>query len=84
MSAIASTIRWDNEEKKTALERIARRKEASLNALVNHWADVVIHSEAAEASFRAAAARGNPKRLKRLLQTLDAQDEARGIAKTKP
>jgi hypothetical protein len=55
-----------------------------VNKLVNDWAEIVIAQEAAEASFRAAAARGNPKSIIALLNKLNADDEKAGIRNTRP
>ncbi len=84
MKKNSSTVRWDSPEKKKHLARIARHKGCSVNRFVNSLADIVIAQESAEASFRAAAGRGNPKRLLALLDSLDRKDEAKGIAGTKP
>lgn len=82
---IATTIRWDTPEKAQKVKAIAReRGSGSLNKLVNSWADAVINAEAAEASFRAAAKRGNPQRLLAVLDKLDREDQAAGIAGTQP
>ena len=84
MKKIASTIRWDSEAKKQKVESIAQRHTASVNKLVNDWAEIVIAQEAAEASFRAAAARGNPEAIIALLKKLNADDEKAGIRNTHP
>lgn len=84
MKRISSTIRWDTERKRRQVDAIARRHNASINKLVNHWADTVIAQEAAEAGFRAAAANGDPAKVLALLDKLDADDEKRGIRNTQP
>lgn len=84
MKKIASTIRWDSEEKKKKVESIAVRRNASVNKMVNDWAEIVIAQEAAEASFRAAAARGNPEAIISLLKKMNADDEKAGIRNTQP
>lgn len=80
----ATTIRWDSDEKRDRVEALARREQTSVNRLINRLVDAVLTAEAAEASFRAAARRGDPRRTLALLDRLDAQDRAAGIAGTKP
>ncbi len=84
MKKIASTIRWSTPDKLSQVAAIAKKHGGSINGLVNQWADTVIAQEAAEASFRAAAGRGDPKRLLALLDKLDAEDQRKGIAGTQP
>lgn len=85
MKKPSSTIRWDSTETRNAMVRLARRKGyGSVNRLVNSLAETVIAQEAAEATFRALASRGDPKRTLALLDEMDARDRAQGIAGTKP
>ena len=85
MKKTSSTIRWDRNDKGAEMARIARRKGfGSVNRLVNSLAEVVIAQEAAEATFRAAASRGNPKRALALLDELDARDQSAGVAGSQP
>jgi len=85
MKKDSSTIRWDSREKKREMARIAKLKGFnSVNRLVNSMADVLMAQEAAEATFRALASRGNPKRALALLDKLDEQDRRAGIAGTQP
>ena len=85
MKTKTTTVRWDSTEKERKVKAIARRTGiGSVNRLVNSWADTVIAQEAAEASFRAAAGRGDPARLLKLLDKLDAQDVVAGIKGTRP
>jgi hypothetical protein len=85
MKKASSTIRWDTAERRNELVRLARRKGyGSVNRLVNSLAEVVLAQEAAEATFRAAASRGNPKAALALLDELDERDRRKGLAGTKP
>ena len=85
MKRPTSTVRWDSKDKQKNLARIARHKGfSSVNRFVNSLAEIVIAQESAEASFRAAAGNGDPKRLLALLDRLDAQDKANRISDTKP
>ncbi len=77
-------IRWDSADLKEKIAALARQRGRSVNRLVNEWAQIILAQEQAEASFRAAASRGNPKRLLRLLDRLDAEDRRRGLAGSKP
>lgn len=78
-------IRWNSEEKARKVKALAQeRSRGSVNRLVNAWADAVLTAEAAEASFRAAASRGNPERLIRVLEEVDRQDRAARIAGPRP
>jgi len=52
--------------------------------LFGSWADTVIAQNEAEASFFAAAARGNPARGLRLLDKFNRLDRKNRIAGTKP
>ena len=85
MKRPTSTVRWDSKDKQKNLARIARHKGfSSVNRFMNSLAEIVIAQEAAEASFRAAASRGNPKRLIALLDRLDQEDAEKGISGTQP
>ena len=66
------------------VRQIASRSGQSLNQMVNSWADMVIAQSDAEASFLAAAVRGNPERGLRLLEKLSRQDRENRIFGTKP
>ncbi len=62
---------------------IARKRGySSVNRLVNSMAEIIIAQEDAEASFRAAASKGDPARLIALLDKLDESDRKNGIANT--
>jgi len=52
--------------------------------MVNSWADIVIAQNEAEASFLAAAARGNPERGLRLLEKLNRLDRKQRVAGEQP
>ena len=85
MKKTSSTIRWDSHDKGAQMARIARHKGfGSVNRLVNSLAEVVIAQEAAEATFRAAAMRGDPKRALGLLDGLDARDKRAGVDESQP
>ncbi len=79
-----SLIRWRGNHKLERVRQIASRSGQSINQMVNSWADMVIAQNEAEASFLAAAARGNPARGLRLLDKLNRQDRQHRIAGTKP
>jgi hypothetical protein len=79
-----SLIRWRGNHKLDRVRQIASRSGQSINQMVNSWADMVIAQNEAEASFLAAAARGNPARGLRLLDKLNRQDRKNRIAGTKP
>ncbi len=85
MKRPVSTVRWDSKDKAAQLARIARQKGfSSVNRFVNSLAEIVIAQESAEASFRAAASQGDPKRLIALLEKMDKEDAAKGITGTRP
>jgi hypothetical protein len=77
-----SLIRWRGNDKLERVRQIASRNGQSINQMVNSWADMVIAQNEVEASFLAAAARGNPARGLRLLEKLNRQDRNNGIAGT--
>jgi hypothetical protein len=79
-----SLIRWRGNHKLERVRQIASRSGQSINQMVNSWADMVIAQNEAEASFLAAAARGNPARGLRLLEKLNRQDRKNRMAGTKP
>ena len=79
-----SLIRWRGSQKLERVRQIACRSGQSINQMVNSWADMVIAQNEAEASFLAAATRGNPARGLRLLEKLNRQDRKNRIAGTKP
>ena len=79
-----SLIRWRGNHKLEHVRQIASRSGQSINQMVNSWADMVIAQNEAEASFLAAAARGNPARGLRLLDKLNRQDRKNRIVATKP
>jgi hypothetical protein len=79
-----SLIRWRGSQKLERVRQIASRSGQSINQMVNSWADMVIAQNEAEASFLAAAARGNPARGLRLLEKLNRLDRKNRIAGTKP
>jgi hypothetical protein len=79
-----SLIRWRGNHKLERVRQIAIRSGQSINQMVNSWADMVIAQNEAEASFLAAAARGNPTRGLRLLEKLNRQDRKNQVAGTKP
>jgi hypothetical protein len=79
-----SLIRWRGNHKLDRVRQIAGRSGQSINQMVNSWADMVIAQNDAEASFLAAAARGNPARGLRLLEKLNRHDRKTRIAGTKP
>ena len=79
-----SLIRWRGNQKLERVRQIASRSGQSINQMVNSWADMVIAQNEAEASFFAAAARGNPERGLRLLEKLNRRDRKNRIAGTKP
>ena len=79
-----SLIRWRGNHKLERVRHIASRSGQSLNQMVNSWADMVIAQSDVEASFLAAAARGNPERGLRLLEKLNRQDRKNRIFGTKP
>jgi hypothetical protein len=79
-----SLIRWRGTHKLERVRQIASRSGQSISQMVNSWADMVIAQNEAEASFLAAAARGNPARGLRLLDKLNRQDRKNRIAVTKP
>jgi hypothetical protein len=74
-----SLIRWRGNQKLERVRQIASRSGQSLNQMVNSWADMVIAQSDAEASFLAAAVRGNPERGLRLLEKLSRQDRKNRI-----
>lgn len=84
MKKIASTIRWDSDQKRKTVASIAKKHGCSISKLVNDWAEVVIAQIAAEASFRAMASQGNTKRALAILDRLNAADEQAGVRNTKP
>lgn len=69
-----TTIRWQGDGKQRRVAQLARRLNTSVNGLVNSLADAAIAQADAEASFRAAASRGNVRRALKLLDRLDAED----------
>ena len=79
-----SLIRWRGTHKLERVRQIASRNGQSINQMVNSWADMVIAQNEAEASFIAAAGRGNPERGLRLLDRLNRLDRRNRIAGTKP
>jgi hypothetical protein len=79
-----SLIRWRGNHKLDRVRQIASRSGQSINQMVNSWADMVIAQNEAEASFLAAAARGNPARGLRLLEKLNRHDRKNRITGTKP
>ena len=79
-----SLIRWRGSHKLESVRQIASRSGQSINQMVNSWADMVIAQNEAEASFFAAAARGNPERGLRLLEKLSRPDQKNRILGTKP
>jgi hypothetical protein len=83
-AADKSLVRWRGNHKLERVRQIASRSGQSINQMINSWADMVIAQSNIEASFVAAAARGNPERGLRLLEKLNRQDKKAGIAGTKP
>jgi len=79
-----SLIRWRGTHKLERVQQIAIRNGQSINQMVNSWADMVIAQNEAEASFLAAAARGNPERGLRLLEKLNHLDRKNRVAGEKP
>ena len=79
-----SLIRWRGNQKLERVRQIASRSGQSINQMVNSWADMVIAQNEAEASFLAAAARGNPERGLRLLEKLNRLDRKNRVFGTKP
>jgi hypothetical protein len=61
-----------------------KRSGQSINQMANSSAAMIIAQKEVEASFLAAAARGNPERGLRLLEKLNWQDLKNRIAGTKP
>ncbi len=82
--SLATTIRWDSEDKKKEVERLARESGQSVNHMINRWAEIVTAQRQAEAAFRASARLGDRKRLLARLKKLDEEDRAAGIANTRP
>ena len=79
-----SLVRWRGNHKLEHVRQIASRSGQSINQMINSWADMVIAQSNVEASFLAAAARGNPARGLKLLEKLNRQDRKAGLAGTKP
>ena len=79
-----SLVRWRGNHKLEHVRQIAGRSGQSINQMINSWADMVIAQSNVEASFLAAAARGNPERGLKLLDKLNRQDRKAGMAGTKP
>jgi hypothetical protein len=78
-----SLIRWRGNRKLQRVRQIASRSGQSINQMVNSWADMVIVQIETEASYFAAAARGNPARGLRLLEKVNRQDRTNRFAGTK-
>jgi len=83
-AADKSLIRWRGTHKLERVRQIASRNGQSINQMVNSWADIVIAQNEAEASFLAAAARGNPERGLRLLEKLNRLDRKNRVAGEQP
>ena len=83
-AADKSLIRWRGTHKLERVRQIASRNGQSNNQMVNSWADIVIAQIEAEASFLAAAARGNPERGLRLLEKLNRLDRKNRVAGEQP
>ena len=79
-----SLIRWDREDKRRRVKQLADSQGMKMNRFVNWLADMALAQHEAEARFRAAASRGNPKAAIRLLEALDRADAKAGIASAKP
>ena len=77
-----SLVRWRGNHKLEHVRQIASRSGQSINQMINSWADMVIAQSNVEASFLAAAARGNPAHGLKLLEKLNRQDRKSGIAGT--
>ena len=79
-----SLVRWRGNHKLEHVRQIASRSGQSINQMINSWADMVIAQSNVEASFLAAAARGNPARGLKLLEKLNRLDRKNRVAGTKP
>ena len=75
-----SLIRWRGNHKLDRVRQIANRSGQSINQMVNSWADMVIAQNEAESSFLAAAARGNPARLRCLALHRRPRARAHGVS----
>ena len=78
-----SLIRWDRKDKRQRIKQLADSQGMKLNRFVNWLADMALAQHEAEARFRAAAARGNPKAAIRVLEALDRADAKTGVAGSK-
>jgi hypothetical protein len=79
-----SLIRWDRKDKRLRVKQLADSQGMKINRFVNWLADMALAQQEAEARFRAAASKGNPKHAIRILEALDRADARSGIAGSKP